>query len=103
MGECRIKEGHAQWVCNVCAAGGKAILRSGGYEEVQQGVYNEKITEMDWYCVWGLIGLVLLTGVALYPIGMKKLTRSYPSLLVETVNIPAGPDTIARGKYVSVI
>jgi F420H(2)-dependent quinone reductase len=27
--------GESQWVCNVRAAGGKAVLRSGGYENVQ--------------------------------------------------------------------
>ena len=27
--------GESQWVCNVRAAGGKAVLRNGGYEEVQ--------------------------------------------------------------------
>ncbi len=51
----------------------------------------------------GLIGLTLLAGLVLYPIGMKKLTRTYPNIAVESVSIPSGADAIARGKHVSVI
>jgi len=38
----------------------------------------------------GLIGLVLLSGLILYPIGMRKLTRTYPNIAVETVSIHTG-------------
>lgn len=51
----------------------------------------------------GLIGLALLAGLALYPGGMKKLTRSYPNIPVETVNIPTDPNAIARGRHISII
>lgn len=51
----------------------------------------------------GLIGLILLSGMALYPIGMKKLTRSYPNIPVETVQIPSDPAAIARGKHIATI
>jgi cytochrome c553 len=51
----------------------------------------------------GLIGLTLLAGLILYPIGMKKFTRTYPNIAVESVNIPADADAIARGKHVSII
>lgn len=51
----------------------------------------------------GLVGLTILAGVVLYPIGMKKLTQTYPNIAVETVNIPTDPDAIARGKHVSII
>jgi mono/diheme cytochrome c family protein len=51
----------------------------------------------------GLIGLALLVGVVLYPIGMEKLTRSYPGIRVEAVNIPTDPDAVARGKHVAII
>ena len=51
----------------------------------------------------GLIGLLLLAGLILYPIGMKKLTRSYPNIHIETVNIPTNADAIARGRHVAVI
>ncbi len=51
----------------------------------------------------GLIGLVLLAGLVLYPIGMKKLTQSYPDIPVETVKIPTDADAIARGRHVATI
>ncbi len=50
-----------------------------------------------------LIGLALLVGALLYPIGMEKLTRSYPGFPVEAVNIPNDPDAVARGKHVAII
>ena len=51
----------------------------------------------------GLIGLVLLAGLALYAIGMKKLTRSYPGIQMETINIPTDPDALTRGKHIATI
>jgi mono/diheme cytochrome c family protein len=50
----------------------------------------------------GLISLTLLAGLVLRPIGMKKLTRTYPDIPVETVNIPTDPDAVARGRQVSI-
>ena len=51
----------------------------------------------------GLIALTFLAGMVLYPIGMKKLAKTYPNVKVETVNIPTDADAISRGKHVSVI
>ena len=51
----------------------------------------------------GLICLTLLTGLALYSIGMKKLTRSYPNIQVEKVNIPRDADAISRGEHIATI
>ncbi len=51
----------------------------------------------------GLIGLTLLAVVALYPSGMEKFTRSYPNLLVETVNIPTDSDAVARGRHIAIV
>jgi cytochrome c553 len=51
----------------------------------------------------GLLGLTLLAGLVLYLIGMKSITRTYPNITVESVNIPTDADAIARGKHVSVI
>jgi len=51
----------------------------------------------------GLIGLALLAGVALYPIGMKKLTRTYSDIPVETVNIPTDPDAVAHGRHIAIV
>jgi mono/diheme cytochrome c family protein len=51
----------------------------------------------------GLIVLTLLTGLVLYPIGMKKLTKTYLNITVESVNIPDDADAIARGRHISVI
>jgi cytochrome c553 len=50
-----------------------------------------------------LLGLILLAGLILYPIGMKKLAKTYPNIMVESVNIPTDADAIARGQHVSVI
>lgn len=49
----------------------------------------------------GVIGLALLSGVILYPIGMGKLTRSYPSIRVEALSIPSDPDSVVHGKHVA--
>lgn len=51
----------------------------------------------------GLVGLTLLAGLVLYPIGMKKLTKTYPNITVESVSIATDAEAIARGKHVSVI
>lgn len=52
----------------------------------------------------GLIVLTLLAGLILYPIGMKKITRSYPVIQFVMFPIPAtNPDAIARGRHLSVI
>lgn len=50
----------------------------------------------------GLIALLFLAGVALYPIGMEKLTRTYPDIPVEMVDIPTGPDAAARGRDIAI-
>lgn len=50
----------------------------------------------------GLIGLALLAGLALYPIGMKQLNRSDPGTPVEAIAVPRGPDAVARGKHVAI-
>ena len=49
------------------------------------------------------IALILLAGVALYFVGTKKLTQSYPNIPVETVNVPTGADAIARGEHIAII
>lgn len=52
----------------------------------------------------GLIVLTFLVGLILYPIGMKKLTQSYPVNQFVIFPIPAAnADAIVRGKHVSVI
>ncbi|RPI93149.1 MAG: cytochrome c [Chloroflexi bacterium] len=51
----------------------------------------------------GLIGLTLLAGLALYPVGLRKLNRTYPGIQVEAVNIPSDPDTIDRGEHIAII
>lgn len=51
----------------------------------------------------GLILLTLLAGLVLYPIGLNKLTRTYPDIPVETVSIPSDPDAIARGQHIATI
>jgi len=51
----------------------------------------------------GLIVLVVLAGLVLYPAGMKKLNQTYPNLAVETVDIPTDLDAIARGEHIATI
>lgn len=51
----------------------------------------------------GLTGLVLLAGMALYPVGMKKLTRTYPTIPVAQVSVPTDAAAIARGKHIATI
>lgn len=51
----------------------------------------------------GLVGLFGLAGLALYPIGMKKLTHSYPGIQVGPVEIPTGSEAIARGRHIAVV
>jgi hypothetical protein len=63
----------------------------------------KKILKWTGIVLGGLIGLTLLTGLALYPSGKEKLTRSYPNILVESVNIPTDLNSIANGKHISII
>jgi cytochrome c553 len=51
----------------------------------------------------GLMGLVVLAGVVFYPIGMEKLTRSYPGIPVEIVKVPDNPDAVTRGEHIATI
>lgn len=63
----------------------------------------KKLIKWTLIVVGGLVVLTALAGAALYPSGMQKLTRSYPNVPVETVNIPTGPDSVARGRHVAII
>lgn len=51
----------------------------------------------------GLIVLAFLAGLVLYPIGLEKLTRTYPRVPVETIHIPTNADAIARGQHIAVV
>lgn len=48
------------------------------------------------------IGLILLAGLVLYAIGMQTLTKSYPNIPVDAINIPADAAAIARGEHIAV-
>lgn len=63
----------------------------------------KKIFKWTGIVLSGLIVLTLLTGLVMYPIGMKKITRTYSNITVETVNIPTDAEAIARGRHVSII
>jgi len=60
---------------------------------------------MKWIGVvlGALIGLAVLAGLALYPIGMKKLTGTFPNIPVQTVNIPTDSDAVARGRHIAIV
>lgn len=62
-------------------------------------------TIMKWIVIvlGGLIGLSFLAGAALYPIGMKKLTRTYPDFPVEKINIPTNPEAVAHGRHIAIV
>jgi len=51
----------------------------------------------------GLIVLVALAGLILYPAGMNRLNQTYPNIAVETVSIPADADAVARGRHIATI
>lgn len=63
----------------------------------------KRILKWTGIVLGGLIGMTLLAGLALYPVGMRKLTRTYPNIAVETVNIPTGADAVARGRHIATI
>ena len=63
----------------------------------------KKVMKWTGIVLGGLIGLSLLAGVVLYPIGMKKLSGSYPDIEVETVSIPTDPDAVVHGRHISII
>jgi len=71
--------------------------------------FQPKELKMKKFVKWtviitcGLIGLALLAGLVLYPIGMKELTRSYPNIPVERINIPADSDAVARGRHIAIV
>lgn len=53
--------------------------------------------------IGGLFVLFALTGLVLYPVGLKKLNRAYPNIAVENVNIPTDADAVTRGKHIATI
>jgi len=63
----------------------------------------KKIFKWIGIVLGGLVRLTLMAGLVLYPVGMKKVTKTYPNITVESVKIPTDADAIARGKHVSVI
>lgn len=62
-------------------------------------------TLMKWTLIvtGGFIGLTFLASAALYPTGMKKLTRTYEDMPVETVVITSDTEAVARGRHVAII
>ncbi len=63
----------------------------------------KKIMKWMGIVLGGLIVLIVLTGVVLYPIGMEKITQTYPNIAVETVRIPTTVDAVAHGKHIATI
>src|SRR5262249_25516514 len=51
----------------------------------------------------GLIGLVVISGVALYLVGLNQLNRTYPDSPLELVTVPTGAEAVARGQHLAVI
>jgi len=63
----------------------------------------KKILKWVGIVLAGLIGVAFLTGLALYPSGKEKLSRSYPNISVEAINIPTDIDSIIQGKHIAII
>lgn len=63
----------------------------------------KKIIKWTALILGGLLVLIAVVGSALYSNGMKKLNQTYPNLAVETIDIPADADAVARGKHVATI
>jgi len=63
----------------------------------------KKILKRTGIFLGGLIALILLASLVLYPIGMKKLKRVYRNIPVEMVSIPTDSNAVTRGKHVAII
>jgi len=63
----------------------------------------KKILKWTGIIFGGLFVLVVLAGLVLYPIGMKKLNQTYPSLAVENVNVQTGAEAVTRGRHIAMI
>ncbi len=63
----------------------------------------KKILKWTGIVSGGLIGLVVLAGMALYPSGLEKLTRTYPGIPVAAVNIPTDLEAVARGRHIAIV
>jgi mono/diheme cytochrome c family protein len=63
----------------------------------------KKIIQWTSIVLSGLFVLIVVAGLLLYPVGMKKLNQTYPNLAVETINIPIDKEAIARGKHIATI
>lgn len=50
-----------------------------------------------------LFGLTLAAGLALYPVGMEQLTRTYPDIPDDALDIPGDSEAVARGRHVATI
>jgi mono/diheme cytochrome c family protein len=63
----------------------------------------KKFIQWTGIVLGGFFLLVAIAGFVLYPMGMKKLNRTYAILAVETVKIPTDADAVARGKHIATI
>jgi mono/diheme cytochrome c family protein len=51
----------------------------------------------------GLLVLISVVGLVLYPIGKNRLNQTYPDIAVETITVPTDADAFARGKHIATI
>ena len=63
----------------------------------------KKFIQWTGILLGGLFVLVAIAGLVLYPIGMKKLSHTYPNIAVETIDIPTDADAVAHGKHIATI
>lgn len=63
----------------------------------------KKIIKWTGILLGVFIGVLILAGVALYPAGMKKLTRTYPDIQVQAIDIPTGPEAIVHGEHIAIV
>ncbi len=62
-----------------------------------------KIMKWTGLTFGGLIGLTLVAGLALYPLGLNKLNQTYPNIAAERVTVPTSAEAVARGRHLAVI
>ena len=63
----------------------------------------KKVFQWTGFVLGGLFVLVVISGLVLYPMGIKKLNRTYAVLPVASIHIPTDADDVARGKHIATI
>ena len=63
----------------------------------------KKIVKATGIMLGGLVVLAALAALVLYAIGLRKLDQTYPSITVETIEVPVDAEASMRGEHVATI